>query len=356
MENRDIDTVVIGGGQAGLTIGRLLQRADHPFVILDANERVGHAWRSRWESLKLFTPAYLNGLQDLRFPGPSYTYVTKDAMADYLEDYASHFQLPLELGTRVEKLARNGAGFIVQAKDRTWHARNVVVAMSDFQKGAVPEFAKDLSPDIVQMHSVDFRTTGQLQPGPVLIVGAGNSGADIAMEVVKTHKTYVAGRDVGHIPFAIDTFIARFLLVRMVRFVGHHVLNTSTPMGRKLRPSFLSMGGPLVRVKPQDLVNAGVERTGRVTEVRDGKPVLADGRVLDVKNVIWATGFTTGFSWIDLPVLDERMVPEHERGIVAKEPGLYFAGLNFQYAATSDTITGHRRDARHVVKHLLRRK
>ena len=164
------------------------------------------------------------------------------------------------------------------------------------------------------------------------------------------HPIWMSGRGTGHIPFRIDTFLARHLLVPLVlRVMFHRVFTTGTPIGRRMRAKMdLHKGGPLVRVKPRDLKAAGVERVPRTAGVQDGLPVLEDGRVLDVANVIWCTGFTPGFSWIKLAVFGEAE-PLHERGVATSEPGLYFLGLEFQYAFSSVMVQGAGRDAEHVV-------
>jgi putative flavoprotein involved in K+ transport len=351
---QEIETIIIGGGQAGLSVGYGLAKAGKEFLILDANHNVGDAWRNRWDSLKLFTPAYLNGLEGLPFPGPQHKFVSKDEMADYLESYAEKFKLPVQTRTRVDRVHENGQGFIINAGDKSFKAKNVVVAMTNYQKPKVPTFAKNIASDIVQMHSKDYRNPSQLKEGSVLIVGAGNSGADIALELVKGRRTFVSGNDVGHIPFRIESTIARYLLIRLVRFIGHYLLTIRTPMGRKIRPHVLTNSGPLVRVKPNDLKKAGVERVPKVIGTQDGLPVVEGGQVLHVQNIIWSTGFTPGFSWIDLPVFGENQEPDHVRGVVKKKPGLFFVGLNFLYAMTSDTITGTRRDANYIVKQILK--
>jgi putative flavoprotein involved in K+ transport len=346
------ETIVIGGGQAGLSVGHELQRRGRPFVILDENERTGDSWRRRWDSLLLFTPARIDALAGMRVPGRGDAFITKDQIADYFEAYAERFALPIRRGVRVDGLSRDGSHFTVTAGDRRFEANNVVVAMANFQLPHVPPFAGELDPGIVQIHSHDYRNPSQLQDGAVLVVGAGNSGAEIGVEIARSHPTWMAGKEFGRVPFRIETFVARNILVRIVRFVGHHVLTVRTPVGRKLRPKFLAKGSPLVRVKPKDLTGAGIERVPRVAGTRDGLPRLDDGRVLEVANVVWCTGYRPGFSWIGLPVLGDREEPKHERGIVASEPGLYFVGLRFLYSATSDTITGVRRDARRVARHL----
>jgi len=353
---RRIDTVVVGGGQAGLTVGRLLQQRDVPFVIVDAERRTGDAWRRRWDSLVLFTPARFNGLPGLRFPARGDQFVTKDEMADYLESYAEHFELPIVHDARVDRVQRREDRFLVSFGDQQIEANQVVIAMANYQKPRVPSFASALRDDIVQLHSSAYKRPAQLAPGSVLVVGAGNSGADIALELSASHATSLAGTETGAIPFRIEGWFGRHLGIRMVRFIGHHLLNTSTPLGRRVRPTLTTKAGPLVRVKPSDLEAAGIARVARVTGVRDGLPVLGDDEVIDVDNVLWCTGYKPGFDWIDLPVFDERGYPQHRRGLVPDAPGLYFVGLHFQYAATSAVIAGVARDARYVTKALLRRR
>jgi putative flavoprotein involved in K+ transport len=349
MRTERINTVVIGGGQAGLSVGHHLQRRGVAFVILDANERVGDVWRKRWDSLRVFTPARYSSLDGMPFPAPSYSFPTKDAMGDYLEQYARHFALPVRCGVRVERLSRLGERFLVVAGDQQFEADNVVVAMANYQRPRVPAFAKDLNPQIVQLHSLDYRNPAQLQPGGVLIVGAGNSGAEIALDVAHEHETWVAGRDTGHVPFRVDGLPARLLLIRLVlRVVFHRILTVRTPMGRKARARMLHVGGTLVRTKPRDLIAAGIKRVPRVARIENGLPVLEDGRVLDVANVVWCTGFHPGFSWIDLPVFEPDGEPQHEEGIVASEPGLYFVGLHFLSAMSSVMIHGVGRDAARI--------
>jgi putative flavoprotein involved in K+ transport len=345
-----VETIVIGGGQAGLSVGYHLARRGRPFLILDANQRVGDAWRTRWDSLRLFTPARYSGLAGMPFPGPAYSFPTKDEMADYLEAYAAHFQLPVRTGVGVDRLTKGDGRFVVAVGDRRLEADNVVVAMANYQRPRVPALASELDPAVVQLHSLDYRNPSQLQEGGVLIVGAGNSGAEIALDVAPAHRTWLSGRDVGHVPFRIDGVAARLFLLRLVfRFVFYRVLTTDTAMGRKARPKLTSRGLPLVRVRPHNIAAAGIQRVPKLVGVRDGLPLLENGRVLDVANVIWCTGFDPGFSWIELPVFGERGTPVHERGVVTNQPGLYFVGLHFLYAASSAMIHGISRDAEHVV-------
>jgi len=344
-----VQVVVIGAGQAGLSVGHGLAQRGLSFVILEANGRVGDSWRKRWDSLRLFTPAKYDGLIGLPFPAEPYYFPTKNEMADYLEGYVAHFKLPVQTGVAVTRLSRTGSRYLVEAGDRRYEADHVVVAMATYQKPRMPAFARELDPGIVQLHSLDYRNPNQLKPGDVLIVGAGNSGADIAIDLATSHRVFLSGRHPGHVPFRIESKLARLIVPFLFRVVFHRILTVDTPMGRRARPKAISQGGPLIRVKPSDLTVAGVAREPRVSGVKDGRPLLADGRTLDVANVIWCTGFHPGLSWIDLPVRGlAEGEPAHERGIVPGEPGLYFVGLHFLYSFSSTMIQGVERDAERI--------
>jgi len=350
-----ISTLVIGGGQAGLAMGYHLAKRNISFQILDAHDRIGDAWRRRWDSLRLFTPARYAGLPGLAFPGRGDAFPDKEQVANYLQSYAEYFRLPVQTGVKVDRVSKRDGRFVVEAGSRYFEAEQVVVAMANYQQPRVPEFAGELDPGIVQLHSQQYRNLSQLREGGVLVVGAGNSGADIALEVARAHPTWMSGKETGHIPFPIESFVSRHFLVRLVRFVGHHVLSLGTPIGKKVRPKLIAGASPLVRVKPKDLIAAGIERVARVVGVRDGKPLLAENRVLEVANVIWCTGYHPGFSWIDLPVFDEKGRPLHERGIVHRVPGLYFVGLHFLYAMSSATLIGIGRDAAYIANAIKQR-
>ena len=354
--SEQFETVIIGGGQAGLSVGYHLKRQGRRFVILDANERIGDSWRKRWDSLRLFTPARYNGLAGLPFPAPAASFPTKDEMADYLEIYAARFDLPVRTGVKVDGLSREGNRYVVASGDRRFEAEHVVVATGANRVPKVPAFADGLDSSIVQLHSSQYRHPSQLQDGAVLVVGVGNSGAEIAFEVSRTHPTYLSGKPAGELPFRHGPAMARFVFP-VIRFVGHHVLTVRTPMGRRVKAKFIPSGhrAPLIRVKLKDLAAAGVEQVPRTVGMEGGQPTLEDGRVLDVSNVIWCTGFREEFPWIYLPIFGENGRPLHERGIVVGEPGLYFVGLVFQYAMSSDVLPGVGRDAEYVAKHLARR-
>jgi putative flavoprotein involved in K+ transport len=345
------DTIVIGGGQAGLATAYHLKRRGVPVVIVDEQARVGDAWRTRWDSLRLFTPAWIDGLPGMPFPARASSFPTKDEMADYLEAYAERFGLPIRTGVAVERLERDGDGFQLSTTRGSLRAERVVVASGANRVPRVPAFAADLSPSILQMHSSEYRNPSQLRPGSVLLVGVGNSGAEIAAELARTHGVWLAGAPSGEIPIRHGSRASR-VFFRVFTFVGHRLITRRTPIGRLALRKAEGRAAPLIRVKSKDLVAAGVERVGRVTGVRDGRPIVDDGRVLDVDHVIWCTGFRQDFPWIDLPAFDETGRPLHHRGLVPTVPGLAFVGLVGLFSLSSDVIPGSGRDAGYIAKRL----
>lgn len=353
------ETVIIGGGQAGLSVGYHLKKLGRPFVILDSNDRIGDAWRKRWDSLRLFTPARYSGLAGRRFLTPAMSFPTKDEMADYLESYAARFDLPVRTGVKVDGLSREGVRYVAEAGDWRFEADNVVVASGAYQSPRVPTFAPDLDPGILQLHSSEYRNPSQLQEGGVLVVGAANSGGEIALEVSRDHATWLSGRHPGQEPFRPGSRWDR-LLLPVVWFLASRVLTVKTPFGRAVRDKFnlqgtTHVGLPLARVRPKDFTAAGIEQVPKTAGARGGLPVLDDGRTLEVANVIWCTGFVSDFAWIDLPVFAEDGGPLHDRGVVESEPGLYFVGLVFLYALASSLVGGVGRDAEYIAKHIASR-
>jgi putative flavoprotein involved in K+ transport len=349
------ETVIVGGGQAGLSVGYHLKQQGHSFAILDGSARVGDSWRSRWDSLRLYSPAFRDGLPGMPFPAARTTYPTKDEMGDYLEAYAAHFELPVESGTKADELTKEDGRYVLSAGGRRFECENVVVATGVFGKPYTPDFAGELDPGITQLHSSDYRNLSQLQDGPVLVVGASHSGSDIAHEAAASHHVILSGTDTGQIPVPIESRRGR-LGFRALVFVGTHVLNADTPMGRRMRPHVRHGGGPLLRYRRKDLLAAGVERVlARTARVQAGLPVLDDGRVLDVRNVVWCTGFRPDFGWIRVPFdVGDDGYPVQYRGVVASAPGLYFAGLPFLHSFASMLVAGSARDAGRVARHILR--
>jgi putative flavoprotein involved in K+ transport len=351
MTTQHIETLIVGAGQAGLATGYHLSKLGREFLVVDGNARVGDNWRCHYDSLKLYSPAKFDGLPGRRFPGDPWHFPSKDEVASYLEQYAVEMNLPVRLRTRVDRLVpRDDGGFAAHIGSDVLYCENVVVATGHHGRTPfLPAVAASLDPRIRQLHSMEYKNPGQLDGGTTLVVGASHSGHDIAYEVGAEHPTVLAGPDRGNIPLDWNSAQLKVALPVVV-FAWKHVLTRRTPMGRKEMQKVRSHGAPTTRVKARHLAERGVKRLPyKVTDASpDGQPVLEDGQVLDVDNVIWATGCRPDFSWIDAPITGDDGWPREYRGVVQGVPGLFFCGLAFQFAFGSMVLPGVGRDAAFV--------
>jgi putative flavoprotein involved in K+ transport len=326
--NDALDVVVIGGGQAGLAMGHHLARRGSRFQILDAGAQIGQVWRDRWDSLRLFTPPQYDNLPGLPFPAAPDTYPGKDAVADYLQTYAANFGLPVRLGTTVTSLTRSDGRFIAKAADQEVQARQVVVATGPFQVPFTPALADHLDPDVPQIHSADYRRPATIPPGRVLVVGAGNSGCQIALELSATHR--------------VELSVAKAIPTVPQRALGRDIWWWATGLGLSRVTADSRLGKRLatrdqiIGVGPRQLSRRhGVRLRPRATAATGRTVTFADGDATEFDAVVWATGFTTDHSWINIPsAKDGQGRIRHTRG-VTPAPGLYMLGLTWQHTRTS---------------------
>lgn len=276
---------------------------------------------------------------------------TKDEMADYLQRYAGRFSLPLRLGQNVTRLTRQSCRFVVTTPRRALEADHVVVAAAGYRRPKIPAMARSLSTGTCNMYSSDYRHPGQLPPGRAFLVGAGNAGAEIALDLAPTHDVILAGRETGHIPFDISGLWGRKLLIQLVvRGLFHYMLTLRTPMGRKFRAKIHGKGMPLIRTRPDMLERAGVTRIGRIASIAGHTSASDDGRDSGFDSVIWCADHHPGLDWIDLPNFDKYGAPRHRFGESTDIKGRYFVGLPFLYAVSSTMAAGVGRDARRVAE------
>ena len=343
------EAIVVGAGQAGLATGHHLARHDVDFAILTDEARVGDNWRRRWDSLRLFTPASRSGLPGMLFPAAPGHLPDKDETADYLERYAERFDLPVRLGARVQRLAHDGMRWVAVTGAGVIEADSVVIATGAFQAPRIPAVAARLSSGILQLHSSAYRNPFELPDGPVLVAGAGNSGAQIALELARHRGVWLAGRDTGHLPRRV---LGRDLFDWAWPLMAH--ASADTRIGRRLRERVRGGGDALIGIPARALRDAGVVRTGKVADARDGLAVC-DGEALDARVVVWCTGFRPDYSWIDAPVFGDDGYPIHHRGTVDGADGLHFVGLRFQHRMSSSLIGGVGADAELIAARVAER-
>lgn len=343
-ESSSLDVVVVGGSQAGLAIGYHLARSGAKFTILDAGPDIGNAWRSRWESLKLFTPAQYSGLPGMAFPAPKDTYPLKDDVGSYLRSYASRFDLPVRLNAKVTSLTKTDGKYLAKTAEDAFSADQVVVATGPFQTPFVPPVVQDPDHEMFQIHSADYRDPTQLPQGEVLVVGGGNSGYQIAEELAATRSVTLAiGRGMPSLP-------QRFLrkdLFWWLSIVGFMKVSTDSRMGRKLATRDVLIGS-----SPRRLKRSGVTLRTRLSKIQGRRAVFEDGSEAEVDAVVWATGYRSDLAWIDVPGIkgpDGGIV--HRRG-VTDAPGLFFIGLPWQHTRGSALIGFVKDDAAFIARRM----
>ena len=340
------DVAVIGAGQAGLTAGYVLVRKGLRTTIIEAADSLAPAWRERWDSLTLFTPRRYDSLPGLEFPGDPNGYPSRDEVIDYLERYAETFALPVELGSPVRRVTSENGVFVVDVNGERIEADQVVVATGPFQLPRIPSFSADLDPKVVQTHSVGYRNPGQLPEGPVLVVGGGNTGFQIAEELAATRETHLS---VGSRQTPLPQRIAGRDLFWWLGKLGILEKSVDTKLGRRL-----SSRDVLIGSSPRSAKRAGVRMKPRAVGATGRTVVFEDGATLDVAAVIWASGYTLDHSWIDLPITgpDGKLV--HRRG-VTDVPGLYFLGLPWQYTRGSALVGWVKDDAEFIAERIAER-
>jgi putative flavoprotein involved in K+ transport len=322
--DQPLDVLVIGAGQAGLALGHHLAVRGADFLVVDGGAEIGSSWRDRWDSLRLFSPAQYDSLPGLPFPAPADTHPSKDDVAHYLAAYAAHFALPVQLNTPVLRLHRDADGtFTATTPTGTLRARQVVVATGPFQTPHVPALAHRLDPLVPQLHSAEYRNPTQLPGGGrVLVVGAANSGLQIAAELGATQPVTVA---VGTRPTELPQRIAGRDLFFWLTRSGFFTVPAHTRIARRLR----ARGDLVIGTRSSALRRRGIDFRPRLTDLDGRTAIFADGTTVDVEAVVWATGYRTDHSWLHVPgvVVDGQV--RHEGG-VTDVPGLYFLGLPWQ--------------------------
>ena len=344
--NKPLDVIIIGGGQAGLAMAWHLTEQQLRFVVLEAATELGYSWRSRWDSLRLFTPAQYDALPGLPFPASADTYPTKDPVADYLQTYAVTFDIPVRLNARVQELRRIGDQFEARTADQLYRGRQIVVATGPFQVPYVPPAAQNLDASVTQLHSADYRNPQALPDGTALVVGGGNSGLQIAEELVATREVHVSVSE--NPPILPQRLLGKDLFWWLTHLRVMRVTADSR-LGRRVQ----ARGEFVIGTGRRRLKQAGVGFHPRVVDANGHAVRFVDGSSLDTHVIIWATGYRSDYSWTNVPgvVRDGRLV--HQRG-VTDVPGLYFIGLTWQQTRGSALLGFLEEDAAHIANRIAR--
>lgn len=339
------DTIIIGAGQAGLAVGYYLKQNKRNFILLDKANEVGVSWKSRYDSLVLFTPRMYNSLPGLDFEGNKHGFPDKNEIVNYLKRYATIHALPISFNTEVQHLKYINNTYSIQTTKGNFEAENVVIASGAFQTPKIPTFSKDLSPDINQLHSSQYKNPSQLIEGNVLIVGGGNSGTQIAVELAKYSKTFlsVSGK-LTFLPLTINNKSifwwfdkAGILRASAGSFIGKAIQRKGDPIfGSELKNAIKNKE---IKVKP------------RLVKTEGNELIFADTSKIKVDNIIWATGFESSYPWIEIDGVMENGEVIHKRGVSPKN-GLYFIGLPWQHRRGSALLQGVGFDAKFIAEHI----
>jgi putative flavoprotein involved in K+ transport len=338
------DVIVVGGGQAGLAIGYFLARQGRDLIILEAAAEPAAAWRERWDSLKLFTSARYDSLPGLEFPGDPNRYPGRDEVVDYLIDYVRHFDLPVELDSRVRAIRRTGGTYLLELDDRSYEADQVVVATGPFQVPLMPAISERLDPEVVQLHSTEYRSPDAIPDGSVLVVGGGNTGFQIAEELSGSREVHLS---IGSRQTPLPQRILGRDLFWYLDATGLIRKTTASRIGRRMEGRDTLIGSTPRGIRRRH----GVRLHGRAIDAAGRTVEFSDATKLEVAAVIWATGFRVDHSWVDVPVFDEAGRLVHRRG-VTDSPGLYFLGLSWQHTRGSALLGWVKDDAEHVAQQI----
>jgi len=343
------DFIVIGGGQAGLSMGYQLKKLNRSFLILDKESEVGASWLNRWDSLQLFTPTEFNHLDGLAFPAPKGHYPDKYEVAHYFKSYVDYFDLPIQLNTFVEKVDKNKDVFAVFTEEDILFAKNIVVATGPFHIPYTPSFAKNLSSDIFQIHSNYYQNPNQLQKGNTLVVGGGDSGFQILEEISATTANDVYFSGPNHVPRLPQEILGKTLWwwFTKTRYLS---INKHSWLGKRISYSKQPIIGTPVK---QILKRKNVKPVGKTLHCDNDNIITHQSKLKSIKNIIWATGYRPNFNWIKGLELDKEQYPIHYRG-VSNMKGLYFLGLPWLYTRGSATLGGIKKDARYLAEHINR--
>ncbi|MCM3638190.1 NAD(P)/FAD-dependent oxidoreductase [Sporosarcina luteola] len=342
------ETIVIGAGQAGLAMGYYLKQSGGSFLLIDKGQQVGQVWKDRYDSLKLFTPRMYSSLPGLLLEGEQHGFPTKDEIANYLKRYAEKFALPVALNSEVLSVTKHGESFCVETTIGMFYTSNIVVATGPFQTKRIPAFSGSLSENILQIHSSEYRNPNQLKKGKVLVVGGGNSGAQIAVELSEERETYLAiSKKPNYFPLTVGEKSVFWwfdklgiLKVRNTSIIGELMQKKGDPIfGSELKNA---------------IKNFGVTLLGKVVNCKDDQIIFEDATILEVNNIIWATGFKQEYEWLKVDgVFEKRKKIIHNRGI-SPVKGLFFLGLPWQSRRGSSLLQGVGYDAKYIIEHMKR--
>ncbi|OOR22114.1 flavin-containing monooxygenase [Bacillus cereus] len=340
------DIIIVGAGQAGLAMGYYLKQEGYSFLLLEAGNRIGDSWRNRYDSLQLFTPRAYSSLPGMALIGEKNGFPYKDEIANYLEGYATYFKLPVQLQTEVLKIKKEKDIFELHTSKEILQSKKIIIASGGFQQPFIPSFSQHLSSHIFQIHSSQYKTPSQIPKGKVLVVGGGNSGMQIAVELAKTHGVTMA---ISHPLMFLPLHLLGKSIFYWLEKTGLLYAEINTKRGRwfqgKKDPIFGFEGKELIR-------NGAIKLQKKVVSASGNNIMFQNGDTYSAESVIWSTGFMQDYKWIEIEkAVNEKGFPNHIKGI-SPVRGLYYIGLPWQSQRGSALICGVGKDAAYLLSEI----
>ncbi|EJR65009.1 hypothetical protein IIO_01649 [Bacillus cereus VD115] len=340
------DVIIVGAGQAGLAIGYYLKQAGYSFLLLEAGDRVGDSWRNRYDSLQLFTPREYSSLPSMILKGEGNGFPSKDEIATYLEEYARHFKLPVQLQTEVLKIKKEKDIFELHTSKEILQSKKIIIASGGFQQPFIPSFSQHLSSHIFQIHSSQYKSPSQIRKGRVLVVGGGNSGMQIAVELAKTHEVTMS---IGHPLTFLPLHLFRKSIFNCLEKLGLLYAEVNTKRGKW----FQKRQDPIFGFEGKELIRSGtIKLQEKVVSASGNNIMFKNGDTYSAESVIWSTGFAQDYKWIEIEkAVNEKGFPNHINGI-SPVRGLYYIGLPWQSQRGSALICGVGKDAAYLLSEI----
>jgi putative flavoprotein involved in K+ transport len=342
-----LDFVIVGGAQAGLSMAYHLTKMDKKFIIVDAEKEFGASWLNRWDSLKLFTPTEYNSLPGLQFDAPKEYYPTKYEVADYFKNYAAKFKFPVQFNTLITSIRKTENGFVIEHKDVTLQAQNLVIATGPFHTPFTPPCHKKISENTLQMHSNYYQNAKQLLDGDALVVGGGDSGYQILDEISSDADRTVYFSGITKVKSIPQKFLGKTLWW-WFSLIGFLKFNKYSWIGKKIS----RITQPIIGTDVKEILSReNVIPVGRTNDALNEKIMFDKETISSIKNIVWATGYRPNFEWIEGLELDKDHYPKNFRG-VSGMTGLYFLGLPWMYTRGSATLGGVSKDASYLASYI----
>lgn len=339
------NTIIIGGGQAGLSVARYLKEKGIDYIVLDKEKEIGASWKNRYDSLVLDSFAKYSKLENFPFQGNQKRQPTKDEVAEYLKSFAEFYDIKPVFDTEVYSIEKEGDDFIIKTNKDTYKSKSVVITTGPFNTPYIPEYAYFISTEIYQLHAKNYKNSSEIPAGKILVVGGGNSGSEIAKELVENNRDIIFSFK-GKLKSIPSSEFSQWIAYRL----GIAHIPQKSILGKIVR--WYTKGKAVGMDVGMLLKNDRLTCTGEIIDIAPNGDILSTTAKIDkVSNIIWATGYKNDFSIIKIKEFDESL---QNRG-VSNIPGLYLLNIRWQHSKSSSHLAGISKDAKYIANTIYKR-